>query len=62
MLHFSVAIILWLLFMMQLERKPRPFPTLEILRKVENIDDFKFEDFAIRGYKPHPKIQMDMAV
>lgn len=46
----------------QLQRKPRPFPTLEITCKVDSIDDFKFEDFVIHGYKPHPKIQMDMAV
>ena len=48
--------------MLQLERKPRPFPKLEIVRKVDNIDDFKFEDFKLDGYKPHPKIQMNMAV
>jgi thymidylate synthase len=33
-----------------------------IKRKVENIDDFKFEDFEIVGYEPHPKITMEMAV
>ena len=47
---------------LQLLRKPRPFPKLEILRKVSEIDDFKFSDFKLHGYKPHPKIQMDMAV
>lgn len=47
---------------LQIERKPRPFPTLEITRKVDNIDDFKYEDFTLHGYKPHPKIQMNMAV
>lgn len=46
----------------QLQRMPRPFPQLEIRRQVTNIDDFKFEDFIIHDYKPHPKIQMDMAV
>jgi len=46
----------------QLERKPRPFPTISIKRKVENIDEFKFEDFEVIGYDPHPKIAMDMAV
>ncbi|XP_064400622.1 thymidylate synthase-like [Halichondria panicea] len=46
----------------QLKRKPRTFPTLEITREVNSIDDFKFEDFVINGYKPHPKIQMEMAV
>ncbi|XP_078691097.1 thymidylate synthase-like isoform X1 [Branchiostoma floridae x Branchiostoma belcheri] len=46
----------------QLKREPRPFPTLNIKRQVENIDDFKMEDFEIVGYKPHPKISMEMAV
>jgi thymidylate synthase len=52
------------LFLSQLAREPRPFPTLEIIGgdKIDNIDDFKFENFRINGYSPHPKIKMDMAV
>ena len=46
----------------QLEREPRDFPTLKIVRKVSNIDDFQANDFEIEGYDPHPKIAMDMAV
>uniref|UniRef100_A0A2K5X3X4 Thymidylate synthase n=1 Tax=Macaca fascicularis TaxID=9541 RepID=A0A2K5X3X4_MACFA len=46
----------------QLQREPRPFPKLKILRKVEKIDDFKAEDFEIEGYNPHPTIKMEMAV
>ncbi|XP_072048052.1 thymidylate synthase-like [Amphiura filiformis] len=46
----------------QLKRTPKPFPTLKFKRKVENIDDFKFEDFILEDYKPHPKITMEMAV
>ncbi|XP_062951597.1 thymidylate synthase isoform X2 [Cynocephalus volans] len=46
----------------QLQREPRPFPKLKILRKVEAIDDFKAEDFHIEGYNPHPAIKMEMAV
>ena len=34
----------------QLQREPRPFPTLEINPGVKDIDDFKFEDFTITGY------------
>ncbi|KAB0378856.1 hypothetical protein FD755_010434 [Muntiacus reevesi] len=45
-----------------LQREPRPFPKLKILRKVEKIDDFKAEDFQIEGYNPHPTIKMEMAV
>ena len=46
----------------QLQRKPRPFPKLNIKRKIEQIEDFKWDDFEIMGYDPHPKIVMDMAV
>ncbi|KAM5304334.1 thymidylate synthase isoform 1-T1 [Glossophaga mutica] len=50
------------LLKMQLQREPRPFPKLRILRKVETIDDFRAEDFQIEGYNPHPTIKMEMAV
>lgn len=46
----------------QLKRVPRPFPKLIINRKVEKIEDFKFEDFTIEGYDPYPTIKMEMAV
>ena len=48
--------------MEQLGREPRPFPTLTIDPSVKEIDDFRFEHFAIAGYDPHPPIKMDMAV
>ncbi|OBS66649.1 hypothetical protein A6R68_04816 [Neotoma lepida] len=47
---------------LKIQREPRPFPKLKILRKVETIDDFKVEDFQIEGYNPHPTIKMEMAV
>ncbi|XP_050741587.1 thymidylate synthase [Drosophila biarmipes] len=46
----------------QLERTPRPFPKLVIKRQVQDIEDFRYEDFEIVGYNPYPKIKMDMAV
>ncbi|XP_061878067.1 thymidylate synthase isoform X1 [Entelurus aequoreus] len=46
----------------QLKREIRPFPKMNILRKVESIDDFRAEDFEIVGYNPHPAIKMEMAV
>jgi len=46
----------------QLQRKPRPFPTLTINREINNIDDFKNNDFILNGYNPHPKISMEMAI
>ena len=42
---------------LQLSRKPRKLPTLKIKRKVESIFDFKFEDFEIINYDPHPHIK-----
>ena len=49
-------------FHFQLQREPRPFPRLVFKRQVTDINDFKYEDFVVEDYKPHPKIQMDMAV
>ncbi|XP_010215905.1 PREDICTED: thymidylate synthase [Tinamus guttatus] len=46
----------------QLQREPRPFPKLRILREIEDISDFKAEDFQIEDYNPHPPIKMEMAV
>jgi thymidylate synthase len=46
----------------QLERDPYALPTLEIKRKVTDIDDFKFEDFEIKNYVAHPHIKGKVAV
>ena len=46
----------------QLEREPRPFPTLRIDPSVKDIDDFRYEHFTLEGYKPWPSIKMQMAV
>lgn len=46
----------------QISRAPKPFPKLSFKRKVENIDDFTFEDLQLDGYECHPRIKMDMAV
>lgn len=47
----------------QLQRQPRPFPKLLVKRpEVMDINEFKYEDFELIGYKPHPKIAMEMAV
>lgn len=61
-MFFHLNIVTFSAFLPQLKRTPRPFPTLKLTREVKEIDDFRFEDFVIQGYKPHPKIQMDMAV
>jgi thymidylate synthase len=47
----------------QIKRQPKSFPTLEIAnREITNIEDFKFEDFILKGYDPYPPIKMDMAL
>src|SRR3989344_2132521 len=45
----------------QLKRKPRPFPKMKINPKLKNIDDIKFEDFALENYDPHPALKADIA-
>ncbi|NWV46833.1 TYSY synthase, partial [Daphoenositta chrysoptera] len=50
------------LLLFQLQREPRPFPKLRILREIKDISDFKAEDFHIEDYNPHPPIKMEMAV
>ncbi|XP_058807093.1 thymidylate synthase-like isoform X2 [Phymastichus coffea] len=46
----------------QVLREPRPFPKLKIVRRVTDIEDFKFTDFMLEGYNPHPKLSMPMAL
>jgi len=45
----------------QLSREPKPFPTMKINPEIKNIDDFKFEDFEIQNYDPHPAIKAEVA-
>lgn len=47
---------------LQLTRETRPLPTLNILRDVSSIEDFRFEDFEIVGYYPHPHIKGEVSV
>jgi thymidylate synthase len=47
---------------LQLTREPRPLPKLEINPQIKNIHDFKFEDFQLAGYDPHPSIKAPIAV
>ena len=47
---------------LQLSRSPRKLPILKIKRVVKNIFDFKFEDFEIVNYDPHPHIKGKVSV
>ena len=46
----------------QLERAPRPLPSMKINPEVRSIDDFKFSDFTLENYDPHPAIKAPIAV
>ena len=46
----------------QLGRTPRALPKLIIKRKPDSIFDYKFEDFDIEGYDPHPAIKAPVAI
>jgi thymidylate synthase len=47
---------------LQLARAPRPLPRLEINPAVRSIFDFRYEDFRLVGYDPHPHIKAPVAV
>ena len=46
----------------QLKREPRSLPTMKLNPSVTNIFDFRFEDFTLEDYDPHPHIKGKVAV
>ena len=47
---------------LQLTRSPRTLPTMQLNPEVRNLEDFKFEDFKLLDYTPHPHIAAPIAV
>lgn len=47
---------------MQIERELRPLPQMILNPEIKNIFDFKYEDFTLEGYDPHPHIKGEVAV
>jgi thymidylate synthase len=46
----------------QLEREPRQRPTMHLNPAVRDLFAFRYEDFELRGYDPHPHIKAEVAV
>ena len=46
----------------QLQREPRPLPTLKINPEIKDLFAFRYEDFELLDYDPHPHIKAPVAV
>ncbi|MBD5289314.1 MAG: thymidylate synthase [Bacteroides sp.] len=45
-----------------LAREPRPLPKMTLNPEIKEIDDFRYEDFHLEGYDPHPVIKAKVSV
>ena len=46
----------------QLEREPRSLPKMILNPDIKDINDFRYEDFTLTGYEPHPHIKGQVSV
>jgi thymidylate synthase len=49
-------------FKEQLKRKPHPFPTIKIDKRVKKLEDFRPEHVILEGYDPYPVIKADLTI
>ena len=47
---------------LQLTRETRPLPQMLLNPDIKNLEDFRYEDFTIEGYDPHPAIKASIAI
>lgn len=47
---------------LQLSRKPRPYPKMELNPRIKNIFDFKYDDFTLLDYDAHPSIKGSISI
>jgi len=47
---------------LQLSRTPNPLPQMKLNPEIKNLFDFRFEDFTLENYNPHPSIKAEVAV
>ncbi|PIP87476.1 thymidylate synthase [Candidatus Campbellbacteria bacterium CG22_combo_CG10-13_8_21_14_all_36_13] len=46
----------------QIAREPKPFPVMKLNPEIKEIDDFRYDDFELVGYDPHPPIKGEITV